>query len=140
MVRVAVRGLGRGETAGVGLDGSAGVSSGGASSGMDSESRTVSSSSTMTCGCEEEAELAWGRGGEGIRDAASDKVEWTEASEASDLSESSEVAEGEVSRGGGSLLSAVSAWSGFVAGHGLVWWAVSVCGEGGMRVGAVRVV
>ena len=104
LVRVAVRGLGRGETAGVGLDGSAGVSSGGASSGMDSESRTVSSSSTMTCGCEEEAELAWGRGGEGIRDAASDKVEWTEASEASDLAESSEVAEGEVSRGGGACV------------------------------------
>ena len=50
LMRVAVRGLGRGETAGVGLDGPADVSSGGALAGMDSVSRTVSSSSTMTCG------------------------------------------------------------------------------------------
>ena len=50
LVRVVVRGLGRGETAGGGLDGPAGVSSSGVSSGKDSVSRTVSSSRTMTCG------------------------------------------------------------------------------------------
>ena len=99
LMRGAARGLGRGETAGVGLDGPADVSAGGASSGMDSAARAVSSSSTMTCWWEEEAELALGRGGEGRRDASSERVERSEKAEASDFSES-EVAEGDWSRGG----------------------------------------
>ena len=101
MLRLLALGLARGEGAGGGLDGPAGISSGGVSSGKDSESGAGSSSSTMTSGGGEEAEVAMGRGGEGGRDTASDMVDPTEASETSDLSESSEVAEGEVLRGGG---------------------------------------
>ena len=78
LMRGAVRGLGRGEAAGVGLDVPAVVSAGGASLGMDSAARAVSSSSTMTCWCEGEAELALGRGGDGRRDASSDRVERSE--------------------------------------------------------------
>ena len=103
-MRMLVRGLARGEAARGGLDGPAGISSSGVSSGKDSESRMGSSSSSMTSGLGEETEVARGRGGEGGRDTASDMVELTEASEASDLSESSEVAEGEVPRGGGACV------------------------------------
>ena len=99
LMRSLARGLTRGEAAGGGLDGPAGISSSGVSSGKDPESGVGSSSSSMTYGLGEETEVARGRGGEGGRDAASDKVEWTEASEASDPSESLEVADGEEPRG-----------------------------------------
>ena len=84
--------------------------------------------SSMTSGLGEETEVARGRGGEGGRDTASDKVEWTEASEASDLSESSEVAEGEVPRGGGLAFGRVCAeWRRCGSWFGVV---VGVCGWG----------
>ena len=76
--RGAVRGLGRGEAAGVGLDAPAVGAAGGAALGMDSAAGGVSSSSTMTRWCEGEAELALGRGGDGRMDASSDMVERSE--------------------------------------------------------------
>ena len=94
--RGVVRGLGRGEAAGVGLDAPAVVSAGGASLGTDSAAGAVSSSRSMTCWGEGEAEVASGRGGDGGGDASADGVERREKAEATDLSES-EVGETEPS-------------------------------------------
>ena len=88
--------MGRGETAGVGLDAPAVVSAGATSVGADSSAGAVSPSRSMTCWVEVEAEGAVGRDGVGGGDASWDEVERREKAEATEPPES-EVGETEPS-------------------------------------------
>ena len=101
LVRGLARGLTRGEAAGGRLDGPAGISSGGVSSGRVAVTGVGSSSTSMTSRLGEEAEVALGRGVVGGGDTSSDMLDWTEGAEATDPSVSLEVADGEEPREGG---------------------------------------